>query len=207
MTFRRLAAFATIICLVAPAFTQTSTPEWVKRSNANSKILLDVLARFAPESAARFGVDGYDAEVFQLPNDINAKTIAAVQDAIAKLEAKLATETDPAVRQDLQILISSARDNIEGTRLTEKYQLPYFNLSLAIFQSMRSLLDDQVAAERRPAALVRMKKYTGLETGFTPITTQAIAYTRARLGNRALIGPFKDKLEKDLSNSDRYMTG
>lgn len=207
MITRRLAAFAVVVCLVAPAFAQTNTPDWVKRSNENSKILLDVLARFSPEGAARLGVEGYDAEVFQLPSDINEKSIAAVQEAIKKLVAKLASETDPAVRQDLQILIGSAKDNIEGTRLGTKYQLPYFNLSLSIFQSMRSLLDDQVAAERRPSAVVRLKKYTGLEQGFTPITTQAMAYTRGRLGNRALIGPFKDKLEKDLSNGDRYMSG
>ena len=207
MITRRLAAFAVVVCLVAPAFAQTNTPDWVKRSNENSKILLDVLVRFSPESAARLGVEGHDAEVFQLPSDINEKNIAAVQAAIKKLDAKLASETDPAVRQDLQILIDSAKDNIEGTRLGTKYQLPYFNLSLSIFQSMRSLLDDQVAAERRPSAVVRLKKYTGLEQGFTPITTQAMAYTRGRLGNRVLIGPFKDKLEKDLSNGDRYMSG
>jgi uncharacterized protein (DUF885 family) len=54
---------------------------------------------------------------------------------------------------------------------------------------------------------VRLKKYTGIDKGFTPLTTQAIAYTRARLANKALIGPFKDQIEKDLSNSDRYLAG
>jgi uncharacterized protein (DUF885 family) len=207
MNPRRLALFAIVLSLAVSGFAQTTTPEWVKRSNANAQILLDVLARFSPEGAARLGVEGYDAEITQLPPDIDAKNIAALQDAIKKLDAKRAAETDPAVKEDLQILIDAAKENIEGRRLAEKYQLPYFNLSLMMFGSMRSLLDDQVAAGRRPAALVRMKKYTGLEGGFTPITTQAIAYTRGRLGNRALVGPFKDKLEKDLANSDRYMAG
>ena len=199
--------FAVILTLATTLSAQTAQPEWVKRSNDNSKILLDVMARFGPEGAAQLGVDGYDAEIFQLPNDINEKNNAALRDAIKKLEAKLATEKDARVRQDLVILIDSAKDNIENTRLSDKYQMPYLNLALIVFQSMRGLLDDQIAAERRPAALVRLKKYTGLEKGFTPITTQAIAYTRARLGNKALIGPFKDQLEKDLANSDRYMSG
>ncbi|HSP13380.1 MAG TPA: DUF885 domain-containing protein [Thermoanaerobaculia bacterium] len=207
MNLRRLGSFTVALCLAVSAFAETATPEWVKRSNANAQILLDVLARFSPESAARLGVDGYDAEITQLPLDIDARNIAALEDAIKKLDAKRATETDPAVREDLQILIDAAKDNIEGQRLQDKYRVPYINLSLVVFGSMRSLLDDQVAAERRPAALVRLKKYTGLQGGFTPITTQAMAYTRARLANRALIGPFKDKLEKDLANSDRYMAG
>ncbi len=207
MLLRRSACLAFVVCLAVSAFAQTTTPDWVKRSNANAQILLDVLARFSPEGAARLGVEGFDAEITQISPDIDARTVAALQEAIGKLEAKRKRETDPAVREDLEILINAARDTIEGRRLSEKYQLPYFNLSLMAFQSMRSLLDDQVAAERRPAALVRLKKYTGIEKGFTPITNQAMAYTRARLGNRALVGPFKDKLEKDLSNSDRYMAG
>jgi hypothetical protein len=33
------------------------------------------------------------------------------------------------------------------------------------------LLDDQVAAERRPDAIVRMRKYTGSQSGYEPFTT------------------------------------
>ncbi len=52
-----------VLCFAVSGLAQTTTPEWVKRSNANAQILLDVLARFSPESAARFGVEGFDAEI------------------------------------------------------------------------------------------------------------------------------------------------
>ena len=198
---------ATVFLAAVPVLAQPSSPEWVKRSNDNAVILLRVLARFSPEAASRFGVEGLDKDVTVLPLDVNAQSIAATNAAIVQLQAKLATEKDPAVRQDLQILIGSAQLNNEGTRLGEKYQLPYFDIPQTFFQGLRGLLDDRVAAERRPAALVRLRKYAGLEPGTTPLTRQAMAFTRAHLGDKKLIGPFKDNLEKDMANSARYMAG
>lgn len=196
--------------LFATAFTLSlfAAPAWVERSNANTKILLDIQARFGPEGAAALGVEGRDADVTQLPLDLNAKVLAATEGAIKQFQAKLATETDPAVRQDLKILIASAKDGIEEQELSDKYDIPYFNLSQTIFGGTRGLLDDRVAPERRPAIVARFRKYTGMEKGFTPITEQAMAFTRAAMKkNPKLRGPFKDNLEKDLANSDRYVAG
>jgi uncharacterized protein (DUF885 family) len=179
----------------------------VQRSNENAKVLLDALARFQPESASALGVEGLDAETVQLPLDVNAKSIAVQEAALKQLQAKLATEKDPAVRQDLQILIDSMRDGIEGIRLSEKYQIPYFNLAQTFFNGTRALLDERVAPERRAAALTRLRRYTGGVKGIAPLTQQAMAFTRAAMKNPKLIGPFKDNLEKDLANSDRYMAG
>lgn len=60
-----------------------------------------------------------------------------------------------------------------------------------MFQGIRALLDDQVAAERRPAALVRLQRYAGLEKGFAPIAEQAAAFSRARFETP---GPMCDEL-------------
>jgi uncharacterized protein (DUF885 family) len=205
---RCVAAFTLALFLIVPAApAQTAPPEWVQRSNENAKILTEVLARFSPETASQFGIDGHDRDVTVLPLDFNARTIAAQQEALKELEAKLAAETDPAIRQDLQILINSVNNAIEGIRLGEKYQLPYFNVSQLVFLSLSSLLDERVPAERRVHALVRLRKYTGTEKGTTPLTEQAIAFTRARLRDPSLIGPFKDNVEKDLGDSGRYLAG
>src|SRR5262245_27465946 len=79
-------------------------PEWVQRSDQNSAVLLQVLAKYAPETASRFGVEGHDTDVTTLPLDVNARTVADLDADIQQLEAKLATEKEPSVRQDLQIL-------------------------------------------------------------------------------------------------------
>jgi uncharacterized protein (DUF885 family) len=202
----RLLSSVIFLAVWLPAFAAES-PDWVKRSNENSSILLQVLAKYAPEMASRFGVEGHDTDVTTLPLDINARMVSDLEAAIQQLDAKLATEKDPAVLQDLQILTNSAKLRIEGIRLGEKYELPYFDTPLTMFQGVRALLDEQVAAERRGAALGRLRRYAGLEPGSTPLTSQAMAYTRAHLADKGLMGPFKDNLVKDMGNSPRYVAG
>ncbi|HTL54255.1 MAG TPA: DUF885 domain-containing protein [Candidatus Limnocylindrales bacterium] len=198
--------FLLFFALAFPLFA-ASTPEWVKQSNQNSEILLQVLVKYSPEMGSRVGLEGHDTEVTSLPLDVNARTIADLESALQQLEPKLATEKDPSVLQDLRIMTNSANLRIEGIRLGKKYNLPYFDIPLTVFQGLRGLLDEQVAAERRGAALVRLRKYAGLEPGTTPLTRQAMAYTRAHFDNKDLIGPFKDNLVKDMANSARYVSG
>jgi Bacterial protein of unknown function (DUF885) len=181
--------------------------DWVARSNANASLLLEVMARFSPEAAGFFGVDGLDEEIFQLPPDYDERSIAATEAARTQLEERLANETHPAVGQDLEILVEAANQQIEETRISDKYSLPYFNLPQTIFQGIRSLLDDQIPVERRAAALVRLRRYAGLEDGYAPIAGQAEAYIRARFDQPGLEGPFRDDLEKDLANSARFVDG
>jgi len=203
--------FLAVLALAAfPAFLAAQpqpAEDWVARSDANSARLMAVFARFSPEAAGQFGIDGLDERIFQLPPDFSEQTIEAVEGVLGALRAELASEGHAAVRQDLEILIEAAEQTIEGTELSDKYELPYFNLPQTIFQGVRSLLDDQIPAERRPAALVRLRRYAGLEEGYTPIAEQAEAFVRAQLGNAELTGPFKEDLEKDLSNSPRFVGG
>lgn len=192
---------------MAPFAAAQEADSWVERSNANAALLVEVFARFAPEAAGQFGIDGLDEEIFQVPVDFTAQQVVAIEKALAALRARLDDESHPAVRQDLEIVIEAAEQGIEGAHIGEKYTLPYFNLPQTIFQGIRSLLDDQIPAERRVAALVRLRRYAGLEEGYAPITEQAQAFIRARLDQPELRGPFQDDLEKDLANSTRFIEG
>ena len=121
--------------------------------------------------------------------------------------AKIDAETDALVRQDLQILIGAADRQIRSIDADEKTFLPYGDLPGLIFFGEKSLLDDQVKAERRQEAVIRLRKYTGLEPGFTPITTQAEQRFREKLKTPGLLGPSKMEVEKDLQNTNTYVTG
>ncbi len=187
---------------------QTDTsPAWVERSNANAQVLLEVLARFNPEAAARLGVEGLDEEVADLKEGVTERTNAALEEAVRDLSARLEKETEEPVRQDLEILINSAKDNIRGNELSDKYLLPYFNVPQIVFGGLRALLDEQVPAERRSSALVRLKRYTGMEKGFTPIVTLAMERTRERLTVPGLLGPSRAELEKNLENIPFFESG
>jgi hypothetical protein len=200
----RTVAFLLVTLLSTPLFAQ---PDWVARSNEITGILLAVEAKLQPEGASFFGVEGHDFEVSEIPLDVNTKTITALLETRGKIDAKLAVEKNSAVRQDIEILLAAIDSHVEGIRLRERHELPYLDLPQMFFFATRSLLDERVAEERRGAALVRLRKYTGLEQGFIPLTHQAMALMRARLQNPALRGPFKDDLEKNLANSDRYIAG
>jgi hypothetical protein len=182
-------------------------PAWVAKSDQNTQILLEVLAKASPEGAGELGIPGLDEQIFDLKPGFEERNETAVRKVAEKLRQRLSAETDPPVRQDLEILLKAVDDNLKDSEVGRKTFLPYFNLTETVFGGLRALLDDQVKAERRPAALVRLRKYAGLESGYTPLTQLAESYVRGKLANQALIGPFKDKIERDLGNNPTYIAG
>ena len=123
------------------------------------------------------------------------------------LEKRLAAEKEPLVRQDLEILIAEADRNIRSSEARERNLLPYEDVAGTIFFGMKSLLDDQVTADRRPAAVVRLRKYVGLESGYEPLSAQAEERFREKSQTSGLLGPAKVEVEKNLENTQAYITG
>lgn len=124
-------ALALGTCLPLQAQTSQSiakvpaSPAWVQTSNGYAQILLNAQAPFQPEYASFFGVPGYDDQVVDLGPDNAARYRDAMRKARATLQTKLTTERDANVRQDLQIMIGAAEQNIEGSELNERYLLPW----------------------------------------------------------------------------------
>ncbi len=193
--------------LLAALAARAENPAWIEKSNRDAKILLDATCKFAPEGAARLGFPGFDDKVVDLGPGVNERTDAALIAARDELAKLLLTETDPLVRQDLEILIKSADDNLETNRLTNKLTLPYIDLGQLVFFGEFSLLDDQVEAARRPAALTRLKLYTGLTPGSTSIFQLAKDRYNEAATDPSRIGPFKEQVVQALANSARYSSG
>jgi hypothetical protein len=179
----------------------------VVKSDQNTRILLDQIARFAPESAGELGVPGLDEQILDRTPGFQERAKAASRKTREELSRRLAAETDPRVRQDLEILIQAVDDDQKGSELGRKYNLPYSNVTQTVFGGLRALLDDQVEPARRPAALVRLRKYAGMAPGTTPLTRLTEEYTREKLKNPRLRGPFKDRIERDLANNQTVVAG
>jgi hypothetical protein len=197
------------IALAAVAYGQQAAPEqgWVAKSNESAQILIRLGAKYEPEGAAAQGVPGLDEQITSLGADRAARQRADTVQARDELKARFGTEKDPLVRQDLQILIGVAERRIRGMDAEQRTFLPYESIPNLIFFGEKSLLDDQVKAERRPAALVRLRKYTGLEPGFTPLTQQAEDRFLEKVKTPGLLGPSRKEVEKDLQNTGTYITG
>ncbi len=178
---------------------------WIERSNENAALLIAVQSEFAPEQASRFGVSGIDDKITDFTPGHRQRLRDALRGAQAELEKRLASEQDPLVAQDLQIMIDAARRQIKGSELHEKLEVEYANLPQLVFGSMRALLDVQIAAARRPAALVRLQKYFGLAGG-TSIVTLAEAATREGL-KQGLVPPSRLELDNELETSQHLIDG
>ena len=194
-----------VICFTI--ISPLSASDWVQESNANTLFVMEAQAQLSPENFSSLGIESVDGNVFDLGPDIYQRTLAQSQQLIADLEARKATTEDPRVLQDLDILIKSVQDQIRTEELDHKYMLPYINLSQAMYFSFRSLLDPRNDPARRPAALERLAKYTGQAEGYVPVTTLARERTAERFDVPGLLGPYRNEVEKDLGNVERFSAG
>jgi uncharacterized protein (DUF885 family) len=183
-------------------------PAWVTRSNANAKLLLNVVAKYSPEDASTLGVDGFDEQITDLSRDQFGPRNQDTRAVITELEKRLKAETDPKVKQDLEILISRAKDQIRSSSLNRKYFMPFNDLTGMIFGVVRDRLDPRVPKERQQALVVRLQKYAGLAKGYRPITELASERLQERLkANKNLLGPFKGEVEQAINDGPTMLKG
>ncbi len=193
--------------LIAATALAQSPPAWVATSNRNAQLLLDINSRYAPEDATSNGVKTLDNQISSLALDQHTRIQADLRKAKAELESRLAKEKDPLVKQDLQILITSADQDLRESEARYKTFLPYTDVTGLVFYGIKGLLDDQIVPERRPAALTRLRKYAGMEPGYVPIVTQAEQRFRDGLKTPGLLGPAKLEVQKNLENTKQYVDG
>lgn len=180
---------------------------WVERSNEHAQVMIEVRGRFQPEFTSFFGVTDYDEQVFDLGPRLGERYRAALEEARAELEGRLGEEQDPNVRQDLEIMIAAAAQEIEGSTLADKYTLPWYPLMRALFFGHRALLQPQVDAERRAAALVRLRRYTGLAEGGESVFDQARHRFEEKMADDRLLGPVRLEVEQALADQPALVAG
>ena len=180
--------------------------DWVSESDAITTKLLQVIAKHNPESAARIGVDGYDEEISDLSPGYRTRELQDMEQVGTYLLTEYNNAKDKQIRQDVQILINSVSDGIESSVLENSSLLPYHDIASSIYRGISSLLQDRVPAERREAALVRLKKYAGTEKGYGAMAELAMEdMEREWKKNPDRLPPFKDEIERSLSSSDQLI--
>jgi uncharacterized protein (DUF885 family) len=184
-----------------------SDTAWIARSNEFANLLIEVEKNHSPESASADGLSQYDERISVATHEDDVAETSETRAVLAKLQEQLPKEQNKYVRQDLEIMIHSTQLQLKQHDFAETHQIPYINASGAVYQGLRVLLDDQVAAERRPAAVVRLRKYAGLEPGYTPFADQLKKLTELQLAKPNMIYPAKARVETALSRNALYMDG
>jgi uncharacterized protein (DUF885 family) len=180
---------------------------WIARSNEFANMLFDIEKKHSPESASSQGLSQYDELISDVTLEDEHVATAETKVVLAKLKQQLAVEQNKYVKQDLAIMIRSVELDIKRQDYLEAHFVPNLNASANVYGGLRSLLDDQVAAERRKAAVVRLRKYAGLEPGFKPIADQLKHRVEDRMAKPGMIYPAKISVETGLSRNALYVEG
>jgi len=180
---------------------------WIARSNEYANLLIDIEKKHSPESASHDGLKQYDELISVATHEDDVAENEENRAALAKLKAALTQEQDKYVKQDLEIMIHSVELVLRGHQYSEDHLVPYRNASAEVFQGIQVLLDDQVSADRRPAAVVRLRKYAGIEAGFTPLTDQLKKLTELQMAKPNVIYSSKSRVETALSRNALYVDG
>jgi hypothetical protein len=193
--------------MAVPAAEAAPTPAWITESNRYSQVLLEVNARYSPESASDVGLEQYDKNIVDLKPKYDERQEADLTAAIEKLQAARGTVTDDRVRQDLDILIKAADGQRTTSRLNRRLMIPYFDVGKVVFSSFQDQLDSRVAKSRQSAALVRLKRYAGTEKGYEPVTKLARALIEERMGDSSLTWPWAVEVQQNLDDAPQYVAG
>lgn len=193
-----------LLSLTVPADGREK-PAWIRESDGYTQRLLQIQLRHAPENASHEGLAEYDERISD----------PRLEDELAErheLEAALATlrglhPADASVRQDLEILQKAFSLQFRQQDYALAHEVPFVNASEQIFHGLRVLLDDQVAAARRPAALERLRRYTGLASGYTPYAELLKARAIEQMSKPDVIYPARDQIVTELGRNASYVEG
>jgi uncharacterized protein (DUF885 family) len=192
--------------IVEPIVEPTVEP-WIARSNSYTNQLLDVQLQHSPEEGSREGVAKFDERI---SNPTLADELAErheLEAVLAKLDAVRAKETDKKVWEDLDILHKAFDLQFREQDFRLQREVPFFNASEQVFQGLRGLLDDQVTPERRAAAVSRIRKYAGMESGYTPFTDLLRQREIEQIAKPGVIYPSKEELDTEIGRNSNYIDG
>jgi uncharacterized protein (DUF885 family) len=180
---------------------------WITRSNAYTNTLLEIQMEHSPESGSQQGVVKFDPRISNpsLADQLAARRQTAA--ALDKIKAARPKETDKKVREDLDILIKAFELGFRIEDFELQHEVPFDNASQSVFQGLRGLLDDQVSAQRRPAAVIRLRKYAGVEPGFKPYVDILKQRAINQMAKPGVIFPSKDSIETELGRNSNYVDG
>jgi uncharacterized protein (DUF885 family) len=198
-----LSAVAVTAAAQQPAANDQPEKAWIKQSNEYTNSLLSIQLEHAPEQGSSQGVAKYDDRISDPSRADEIVERHELDAALAKL--KTVNVSDKNVKEDIVILQKSFDLQFRQQDFALAREVPFYNASALIFRGLRGLLDDQVPAQRRPAALIRLRKYAGVEPGYKPFTDRLKERELEQMAKPGVIFPSKQEVETDLGRNSNYL--
>jgi uncharacterized protein (DUF885 family) len=206
---RRVLSLLTAAVLSLPAYTQSQPADrsWIATSNGYTNLLIQVEFKHRPEAASTQGLSEFDNKIAQptlADEDQERQETAAV---LVKLKSASAEKQQKEVAQDLQIMIRKVELDFKQQDFARAHEVPFLNASAMVFGGLRILLDEQTPSDRRPAAVVRIREYAGLDPGYTSITEILKQRVTEQIAKPGVIYPARVEIETEMARNSNYVDG
>jgi hypothetical protein len=172
---------------------------WIRRSDTLAEPVAALYALAAPEAASSAGLTQADAHTTDLSDGWRNRVREAAFRATETLRGAASTESDARVREDIDILLRAAGDVVRGIDVHDAHVLQLIDVARIAFGGLRVLLDGQNPLERKQLALVRLRRYAGLDANATALAVAAEAETRARIAVAGLTAPYVQEVKTALA--------
>ncbi len=180
---------------------------WIEQSNAFTNQLLNVQFQHNPERGSHEGLAEFDTRISKPTLADELAERQQLKAVLSRIAAARGGVSDKRVLQDMDILAKAFDLRFRKQEFALKHEVPFLNASALSFEGLHVLLDDQVAAERRPAALARLRKYAGDEPGYQPFTELLKARELEQIAKPGVIYPSKGEVETELGRNAAYREG
>ena len=121
--------------------------------------------------------------------------------------ARVGQQKQKEVAQDLEIVIRTVELQFREQDFERAHKVDFLNASETVFRGLRVLLDEQTPAERRPAAVVRIRKYAGMEPGYKPLADILKQRVMEQMAKPGVVYPARTEIETELGRNPNYMEG
>ncbi len=196
---------AAVLSLAVPA--QEPAADWIAASNKYTDLLLAVEMKHAPELGSNQGLSQFDAEVSQPTLADEDQERQEKEGVLSTLKGALGQQKQKPVAQDLQIVIRKIELQFRKQDFDRAHKVDFLNASKMVFSGLRVLLDEQTPSERRPAAVVRIRKYAGLESGYQSLTEILKQRVIEQMAKPGVVYPARTEIETELSRNPNYLEG
>jgi Bacterial protein of unknown function (DUF885) len=205
---RRLVSGLAGLLLSLPAGAQKSAADWIAVSNSYTNMLLAVEMKHHPEFGSNEGLSKYDSEVAQPTLADEDQERQETEAVLAKLKVAAGQKKQKKeVAQDLAIVIRKVELQFREQDFSRARRVDFLNASRAVFRGLRVLLDEQTPSERRPAAVVRIRKYAGLGAGYQPLTEILKRRVMEQMAKPGVVYPARTEIETELARNPNYIEG
>jgi hypothetical protein len=204
---RRITLSLAIALMSLPACAQETPADWIVASNKYTNLLLAVEMKHTPELGSNEGLSQFDTDVSQPTLADEDQERQETEAVLSTFKSAVGQQKQKEVAQDLQIMIRAVELQFRELDFERAHRVDFLNASQRVFRGLRVLLDEQTPSERRPAAVIRVRKYAGLEPGYKPLAEILKQRVIEQIAKPGVVYPARIEIETELARDPNYMEG